>query len=243
VAQLGHLHGRIKKLIGDSDAPIPDCIRGWQDAAVMGNVFACDSLDSPLPRRTRKNPSGEYDRMLGVEEFYYRISSLPDRPDSMFIEQMPFRTQLTISYDLLRDINKFNAFLEQPSNKWLAYGKLGETLERYHSILKTRDKIVERMLTTAAAGTDRKALIAAGIAATLADKPERLTIGESPALSWIVTTLKDLRATLRKMNTDYDSASPTRQIEIRDLILKTGVPGDPILRRMWASRDAARSSN
>ena len=44
---------------------------------------------------------------------------------------------------------------------------------------------------------------------------------------------------LMRLNDENTGAAPSRQIEIRAEILNTGLPGDPIVRRMWAFRDAA----
>ena len=51
--------------------------------------------------------------------------------------------------------------------------------------------------------------------------------------------LAQQRVELIKLNEGYTLAPPTRQIEIRNEILEKGLPGDPLVRRMWAMKDAA----
>jgi len=239
IAQVSYLQDKILKLAGNSDSAVADVIRGWRDAAVMNEVFACDSIENQLPRRTRKAPSGEYDRVLGVEEFYYRLSTLPEPPDTVFIEQMPIQTMLTRSGELVKRVSNFSAFLNQPENKRLAYGKLGELLTSYEGTLKERDAIVTDMAAKAKAGEGREALIAGGIAAVLADDPDELRVDGVEIEKWLSDKLKELRSTLVDLNNRYSAAPPAEAIEIRAKILATGLPGDPIVRRMWASRDAS----
>jgi hypothetical protein len=58
----------------------------------------------------------------------------------------------------------------------------------------------------------------------------------------VATELKRLRLALLRLNDEYSMAAPARQIEIRNEILRAGLPGDPVVRRMWAFRDAAAGS-
>lgn len=74
-------------------------------------------------------------------------------------------------------------------------------------------------------------------------------LDEKPATAEPAAYLKRLLDELRRvqtrqtallrMNEEYTLAAPTRQIEIRAAVLKAGLPGDPVVRRMWAMRDAA----
>jgi len=239
IAQISYLHDQVLKLVDNPDAPVPEPVRVWQDAAVMEKVFACDSIESGLPTRTRKAASGEYDRLLGVEEFYYTLSILPQPPDPLLIDQMPVRTMLNRGSELVKRIKKLTDFMGQPNNKRLAYGKLGELLTRYDGVLKQRDAIVAAMAAKAKASQGRRALIAGGIAAALAEDADELRIDGVEIEKWLGDKLKELRADLVSLNNRYSAAPPSEAIEIRGKILDTGLPGDPIVRRMWASRDAS----
>ena len=240
VAQLSYLYEQISKLVKGSDANAVDSFKQWQNADLMGKVFACDAIENQLPRRSRNTPSGEYDRMLGVEEFYYVLSVMPDRPDPMFIEQMPIPTVLTSCRELAKRIARLKEFLNNPDNKWLVYGQLSQTLAQFETVLNERDAVVQLMMQTAKNSSGRKALTAGGIAVVLAAKPGDLSIDDTALQDWVAGKLKEVRAELLKLNTEYTAASPVRQIAIRNQILERGLPGDPVVRRMWASRDAAR---
>jgi hypothetical protein len=51
----------------------------------------------------------------------------------------------------------------------------------------------------------------------------------------VAEDFKKYRLPLVQLNNDYDSASPEKSIEIRSQIMGQGIPGDPIVRRMWAT--------
>jgi hypothetical protein len=51
----------------------------------------------------------------------------------------------------------------------------------------------------------------------------------------VAEDFKKYRLPLVQLNNDYDSSSPEKSIEIRSQIMGMGIPGDPIVRRMWAT--------
>ena len=51
---------------------------------------------------------------------------------------------------------------------------------------------------------------------------------------------KKMRLPLIKLSRDYNSASDEQKIEIRDSILRQGIPGDPVVRRMWGFKKYPR---
>ena len=48
--------------------------------------------------------------------------------------------------------------------------------------------------------------------------------------------LKKYRAPLIKLDSGFSSAEPEQAIRIRDEILQLGIPGDPLVRKMWSKR-------
>jgi hypothetical protein len=51
----------------------------------------------------------------------------------------------------------------------------------------------------------------------------------------VAEDFKKFRLPLVKLNNDYDAATPEKAIELRSQILGAGIPGDPVVRRMWAT--------
>ena len=52
--------------------------------------------------------------------------------------------------------------------------------------------------------------------------------------------VKNLRQPIIRLVRDYNSAVPEEKIRIRDTILKQGIPGDPVVRRMWGFKKYSR---
>ena len=235
--QMSYLFGEIDKRVGHDEDPV--CIKMLGDTVVMGKVMACDSMALPLPKRSRRDTAGEYDRVLGVEEFYVHMSAMPGQAEFVMLSDLPFVSALTQTREAIVKIEMLKRFLNQPENMILANGKVGEQMVRLDSILTRRNAIVKVMAALAESGTGRLGLIAGGIASRLATEPGSLTLGGVKPEDWVADRMKRLRGDLLRLNSEYTMANSARQIEIRNEILKQGLPGDPLVRRMWAMKDAA----
>jgi pSer/pThr/pTyr-binding forkhead associated (FHA) protein len=229
----------VEELIGREGASLPH-LGGFKDLAVMQNVFACDSLDKTLPRRSRKEPSGDYDRLLGIEEFYAHIDALPERLDPVLVSDIAFKPLLTQAQELWKKIDDFVAFVEKPESAWMREGALQGQLERVKSFLVLRNGVVQILVTKASVSSGREALIAAGIACRMLSGETAATIGGKPVKDWVLERFKEYRKEMLKLNDEFSAASLEQQVAIRDKVLSAGLPGDPVVRRMWAMRDASR---
>ena len=236
--QLQVLFAEIEKRIG-RDGDFPDTFRLFGDAPAVGRALACDVLQQPLPKRSRKEPVGTYDQLLGVEEFYTYLSAFPEPVEPAMVSDLPFVSALSQSREIVQKIETFLAFVRQPDNRWLQGSKMLVQIRRLDAILARRDNLLKIMVTKAEADAGRAGLIAGGIVARLTTQAGQATLKGAKPEEWVAAELKRLRATLIKLNDEYSLAAPARQIEIRNQILATGLPGDPIVRRMWAFRDAA----
>lgn len=240
--QLAVLFSEVEKRIG-REGDFPDCFRPFGDPDVLLRALACDTLEKPLPKRSRKDPVGAYDQLLGVEEFYIYLSAFPDPVDPAMVADLPFISALSQSREAIQKIETFQAFVRQPDNQWLTDGKIKQQLQRLDAILARRDNLIKVMATKAESDSGCAGLIAGGIVARLTTQPGQAKIKNTRPEEWVAAELKRLRTVLLRLNDEYTMANPARQIEIRNEILKSGLPGDPIVRRMWAFRDAAASSS
>lgn len=236
--QAATLFGEVEKRV----APHADTHAGLQalrDPEIMEKVFACDSINGMLPKRSRQQASGEYDQLLGVEAFYAYLRALPEPLDNAILADLPFEPLLNQAREAIKRIETVLAFIAQPDNQWMNVEKLGTTVQRLERILKQRDDLVTQMVTKAESSSGRRALIAGGIAARLTIDHTKIKIKGLTPEEWLVQELAQQRVELIKLNEGYTLAPPTRQIEIRNEILEKGLPGDPLVRRMWAMKDAA----
>ncbi|MDD4102224.1 MAG: FHA domain-containing protein [Kiritimatiellae bacterium] len=239
--QLNMLLGEVVKRIG-LEGDSPEMLAVFQDQTVMDKVLACDTLDSPMPRRSRQEPSGAYDRVLGVEEFYEYLSALPEPVNPALVSDLPFVSMLTQARDLLQKIEALETFVSQPENRWMNAGKLARQMTRMATILASREALMKEYATRAETASGRAALIAGGIAMRLSPKAGAVKVKGQPLETWLEGELKGQRASLQQLNGEYSLAPAVRQIEIRNEVMSKGLPGDPLVRAMWARRDAAVSA-
>ncbi len=235
--QMNFLFTEITKRVG-ADSAEPEVIKAFLDPEVLGKALMCDSLEQGLPKRSRRDAVGEYDRLLGVEEFYTHLSAMPAQADQAMLSDLPFVSLLTQAREAVQKIEILKTFLNLPDNRWLAGGKVGEQMVRLEGILGKRDSFVKDMVEKAESGSGRGSLIAGGIVARLVTEEGTVTLKSMNPADWVAAELKRLRSDLVKLNNEYTMASPARQIEIRNAILKNGLPGDPMVRRMWSMKDA-----
>ena len=67
---------------------------------------------------------------------------------------------------------------------------------------------------------------------------DQTPVGETDIGEWLQSELKKNRSEVFELNTKFGTAPLKEQIAIRGSILQAGLPGDPILRRMWAMQSA-----
>jgi len=236
--QMTVLFNAVEKIIGREGSTLPH-LADFKTIDVMQRVFACDAFEQALPRRSRKSPSGDYDRLLGVEEFYAYLSALPDPLDPVVVADLAFVPLLTQANDLWKKIDAFTAFADQPQNLWLIEGALKIQLERLKHFLVLRNGLIQILVTKASSSSGREALISAGIACRMLSGDTTATIEGRPIKEWLTAAVKSYRQEIMKLNDDFSMASLTEQVTIRDKVLAVGLPGDPVVRRMWAMRDAS----
>ncbi len=282
INQLMYLFREVDKLVANPDEKTPPQMLAWKNKDALSKMLGCDSLSYPMPRRSRKEASGEYDRYLGIEEFYEYMVAMSLRQPWKEKLDAPFPTILFQTQSIIEAVESIQAFFANedwavqltpvnstygvtrldnapgtgtapassgapaPAKKetsWLLAGKLQERVNHLKDILAARDDLVQRMLRVATELEDRPAMMAAGIAYRLAENPATLNVKDEPLEAYLVRHMQDTRTRLRDLSQAYDLAGPAKQIELRDEILKVGLPGDPIVKRMWSSSTASQQPN
>lgn len=277
VNQLTYLFREVGKYMPDPEAKSPPAMQAWQDREALNRMLNGDSLYRPMPRRSRKEPSGDYDRYLGIEEFYEFLSAVALHQPWREKSDAPFPTVVAQTRGAIDAIEAIRAFFEKeewavrltavnttegitrlddkpsaaaaPTNapaatrkdtQWLLAGRLAARVAELQDVLKQRDELQAALLRIASENEDRPALIAAGIAYRLAEDPARLKIKDEPLEKHLVRCMQENRTRLRELIQQYDLAAPAQQLPLRDQIIKLGLPGDPIVKRMWSSSTATQ---
>ena len=245
--QLRGYFDNVRKATGaEPSGPLPAVLLFWKDEAVLPKVFACDSLDGPLPKRSRQGPEGRYDEAVGIEPFYDYLRGLPDSITLDPFNDTTFDPVIIRAGKAVRQMELCLAYVNSEPNRFLL--KDGTPLATAASFmsksLEERDAIVAAMWARAQKATGREAIIAGGIALCLSSKPGNLKSADGQAGPvWIAARLKELRKTIQDLDNEFGRALPERQIVIRGQVMATGLPGDPVVRRMWAARDSVQTGS
>ena len=142
--------------------------------------------------------------------------------------------------DLLEKIDQMQEFFASPKNRWLLGGDIAGELKLLRAISTRRHAMVAKMAQMAREETGRRALIAGGIAMHLTTSKMLPRIDDLSVAEWLQAELKKSRAEVFELNKRFGTAPPKGQIEIRGNVLAVGLPGDPVVRRMWVMRSAVR---
>lgn len=231
--QLSLIHRALVEKGVDAGKPFP-VLEVFLDNGVMDQVYAFDCLDMPLPALSRETPCGKYDELLGIEFFYDYVSNIHSQIISLNIEELPFKPVLYRAKEAIRELERFIRFADRDENQWFNRGRFERYLAHCRKILAERNEIVERQLKRPSASGSREFLVSRGIAAYLA--PEKKAAELNPELEKSFSAFKRELLTL---NREYNIAMPEDALRIRNRIIKVGLPGDPILKRMWKQRPAA----
>ena len=232
-----NLHPLIRALkeagMGNSST-LPLCAAQFGDPRIMRKVFACDALDRKMPSRLRTEPAGEYDRMLGIEGFFEFIYALPAPFDQSIYAEFQFQPEILKFRILLTAIRNFRLFADQKTNEWLRSGAFERLYIGTGRVLEFRSRMAEEY-SKLKSGSPREKILREAILIFLSP-------GEIPEseLEKFSREVKKMRAPLIRLGRDYNTAADERRIQIRDEILRRGIPGDPVVRRMWGFKRYVR---
>ncbi|MBN1669532.1 MAG: FHA domain-containing protein [Kiritimatiellae bacterium] len=212
----------------------PEQVAMWQAPATLENVFACDSLSRPPPPAARREPAGEYDRYLGIEDFFGFYMELSGRTQLRPLKT-PFRPLVPQSKEYFARVNSAIQFMDAHKDADWQRGELAAALADYRKQIELRDRVVADMLARAERARGREALIAAGIAMQLAEAPDKLLLAGRGLRDWAAAAFAAHLTALRALGRQYEEAAGEHQrAECAAQILREGLPGSPTVTRVWA---------
>jgi pSer/pThr/pTyr-binding forkhead associated (FHA) protein len=210
----------------------PRLIQSFMEEDMWTDVFACDALKRKIPKRNRVEPEGAYDRVLGIEYFYELLRVLPEKYDDVALESMVFKPECVQIKILFRHFVDFSNFVTLPQNKWLLRGEIQKIHLYCQEQMANREKIITFLFDGGnAEPLSRRSIIGRALAIHLApDGRFSRDVSEK-----VADDFKKFRTPLVMLNNEYDTATPEKGIQLRAQIMAKGLPGDPIVRRMWAT--------
>lgn len=195
------------------------------DPKVWQSVLAFDCFDKAPPSARRKESSGVYDEMLGIEYAYETLAAEPQDYGGRCLKMIGFTPQCITARHLLQQVSAFVSYVDG-QRKWLQAGKMGEFVSTCRSILSARDALVRRL--ASAKGADRVALVSRAFSQYLAETPDIRIRAE------LAADFKVYRQKISALSDAYDAElDPNRLIERRREMLKKGIPGDPAIHPKW----------
>ncbi|MCQ2403568.1 MAG: FHA domain-containing protein [Lentisphaeria bacterium] len=216
----------------------PSCLTDLADAKCLDAVLSCDCLEKPLPKWSRKDPSGEYDKVLGVEAFYEYLSQLPSEFDSSILEEKPFTPEIFQARTLYGYLETLLAFLEKDTltmvKQQKSNNKVMELALHADDLLMQREMLVETLKTRAEASNDRAGVIAGGMAMLLAKA------GTFSAEYGDEIQSKCRKIRQKIMALQEGDMTPEQIIAVRKQIMQIGFPGDSLVKQAWSMEHPAQ---
>lgn len=226
------LHGSLVRQNIQPGSNVPS-LEAFMNKKEMAQVFNCDTLTLPPAPKSRNNPVGIYDKYVGIEYLYGALVMIRSNDTVRSRYVIPFEPLLERAIFHLGLITYFKEYAEGNGKKYIGSGKLKNYLKYLDSQLLLRDRIVNTMKRNLVSfrKSSREYFIAHGIAYSF--KPQSYTYAQREKIG---KEFASFRVRMQELNRKYNTALPEEAIQIRDQILKEGLPGDPVVKRMWSLR-------
>ena len=224
--------GRLNRWGLDKGA-VPSCIQLLLSEDVMAKVLRCDTIDGVYCKADRTQRSGQYDRILGVEEFANYLTNITeDRsyPDSPGDAPSP---SISDAIRFYRQSTAFIKYLEHPNIAYLlafengTENKLKALADKVVSLEEKKALLIDLWFNNES-GTRRERIIAKGAAMAL-DGGRQFGEDEGKDMK---KELKALRDELQDLKRKLD-ADPERVSEYRPAMLAIGIPRLMGINRYW----------
>ncbi|MFA5101461.1 MAG: FHA domain-containing protein, partial [Candidatus Omnitrophota bacterium] len=206
-------------------------VQKWSDPSLFDSLRKYDCLEGPYPRRSRTEPVSMYDRVVGIEHLYAVL-----RGEAGSLEKGTWEPEIfRLAYGFNTIDSALNIF-ESDDFRWLRSGPMGEHAKQLRDMANLRKDLSLRLQQQVVNGKGRDALLSSGILLVVGRDSSQILMDGVRLDEWSNRKLNDLRAELLTLDREYQLASPERQIEIREEILRLGLPGDPVVRQYWLRR-------
>ena len=195
----------------------------WEKAL----TFDCFERRPPSPRR--REPSGVYDELLGIEHTYESLKALTNTYNGRSMRMVGFTPKCQTARQAFEKAELFVQYLSNADKKYLQRGALGRYYDQCVKVALAREKMVALLKTFK--GSKRRSLVASFYAEYFTARPT------STAKRSIEAQFKSLLRDVAELGDAYSvETDPEKQIKIRDKMLDTGIPGDTTLHPKWVQK-------
>lgn len=208
-----------------------DCSRSLKRALSVDSwnkAFAFSCFDEKPPSTRRKEPSGFYDELLGVDFTFQSLRALPDNYSGWCLRMIGFSPDVVETRRAFEYIDVFVKYLEDRP-PWLSRGELGAFAKYCKSLQGKRDSLLKFL---AAYKGDARAEVVAGFYNGWFSRQFELKTRKE-----LAERFRAIQRRVSELNEKYSGTSdPVEQISIRSKILSAGFPGDAQLHSKWVQK-------
>ena len=191
-------------------------------------AFSFSCFDEKPPATRRKDPSGFYDELLGIDFTFQSLRALPDNYNGWCLRMIGFSPDVVETRKALEYVDVFMKYLEERP-AWLSRGELGAFGKYCKTLLEKRDQLVQFL--SSYKGDPRAQLIAGFYHGWFSRQ------FELKARKELSERFRTIQRKVSELCERYSEASdPVEQIAIRAKILSLGIPGDAQLHSKWVQK-------
>ena len=206
-----------------------EAVEAFLSSANWEKALSFDCLEKRPPSPRRREPSGVYDDMLGIELTYESLKALPNTYNGRSTRMTGFTPKCLTAHQAFEKAELFVQYLDNADKKYLQRGKLGRYYTQCIKVAIAREKMVSVL--KALKGSKRRRLVAMFYAEYFTARPTYA------AKRSIEAQFKSLARDVAERGDAYAvETDPEKQIAIRDKMFQTALPGDPILHPKWVQR-------
>ena len=225
-----------------------ELMKNFFDGDVLAHTFDCDCLKTTMPTFSTKDPTSDYDRMLGVNVFYEYLRSLDSDFDTGVFEDR-FEPDVFKAKSQFSVMSAYSGFIKgNPKATFYAEMKrlhglteadspLGKMTAMVDGILAKRDRMLKDLYELYQSDKEtRRGIIAGGMASIL--RNERSTYIDDKFNLELFESFKALRKELNKIVAEKNGMNVSLEtLEACDRkLLELGVPGDSIIKQAWTDK-------
>ena len=216
------------------DSGTPKVVKDFNSKEMWNRILSFKSLESPPPNNPKETFADEYDKMLGFKYFYDIISQIPSLSTNIFSSEIllpeEYHPQCIELSDTYKAAEEAFSWLSIKDNKWMLKECVAELKNRVESTLKTRLNLLEILDGIAKSNPDGRKFFVAKAAYFYFAAPGSISKDEMEDFSKKWRTFRQRQYAAWEKYNPMDSANIEK---IKSEILSNGIPGDPIVNRVW----------
>ena len=216
------------------DAGVPEVAKVFNSRQTWDELLSFKSLKGQPTEIAEGGYADEYDKLLGFKYFYDIISQIPTLSTNIFSTDLLLPEQhrpdcIELS-DTYKAAEEALAWFSMPENKWMLKGKISELRGKIADVLKTRESLLKMLNEIVRENPNGRKYFVSKAAYFYFAPPGSVSKDDIDEFA------KKWREFRRLQYSAWEKYNPIDAEKIKDVkerILSNGIPGDPIVNRVW----------